>query len=148
MTEWPTLSQSKSMDCFPVLVTPSMAQEKSASAKFERQRPIRKSNIERLAAEMRSETFIPGTQINFCVLPDGTEFLVNGQPTLNAIVVSGKPQHLVATYVRVDDEDQAGRIYAILDTQAARTWGDALRAVGRPNADRSVIAALTIIEAK
>lgn len=133
------------------LVTPEMARRWRETAHFERQRKIDTCNIDRLAREMSSGRFTPGTQIYFCVLPNGSRVLVNGNHTLEAISACGKPQCLTVTHKAVTDLDEAGRIYAVFDIQKVRSWNDSLRAVGGfeelPNASR-FLAAITAIENK
>jgi hypothetical protein len=112
------------------LVGPQEAREWRDEKHFERQRNISKSNIERLAAEMRAVRLIPGMQIYICVLPDGTEVIINGNHTLEAIALCGIPQVLTVTRKHVADLDEAGRYYAVFDTQKTRSWLDSWKAMG------------------
>ena len=113
-----------------VLVTPAHARHLRDTCHFERQRNLSKRNIDRLSSEMTAGRFISGTQIFLCVLPDRSMVLVNGNHTLESVIDSGLPQWLTLTYLIVTDLDHAARIYARFDIHKARTWADALRAIG------------------
>lgn len=113
------------------LVTPEQARKWRETSHFERQRTISNANVERLAHEMTKGRFIVGTQVYMAVLPDGTDRIINGNHTLEAVVASGIPQPLTITRKNVRDLDEAGRIYAVFDLQKTRTLADSLRAVGR-----------------
>jgi hypothetical protein len=121
-------------------ITPEEARRLRDTAHFPRQRNISNSNVERLAHEMRTGRFTPGTQVYIGVLPDGKEWVLNGNHTLEAVHASGIPQLLTITRKSVADEDDAGRVYAVFDIQKVRSWGDSLRATGAaedlPNADK------------
>jgi hypothetical protein len=133
------------------VVTPDMARALRETAHFDRQRKISKPNVMRLASEMVAGRFTDGTQIYICVLPDGTQKIVNGNHTLQAVVECGVPQLLTITRKAVANEDEAGRVYAVFDIQKTRSWGDSLRAVGKdgdiPNA-KFILAALGTIDAR
>jgi hypothetical protein len=117
-----------------VAVTPEMARHLRDTCHFERQRPISATNIKRLAREMTKGRFIPGTPIFFCVLPDGGMAIVNGNHTLEAVVTSGMTQVLTFVLLRVASLKEAGDVYASFDMHKARTWLDALKAVGLEDA--------------
>lgn len=131
------------------IVTPATARHLRDTAHFDRQRNINERNVARLAAEMAAGRFTPGTQIYICVLPDGSELIVNGNHTLEAVDRAGVPQILTITRKAVPNADAAGRIYAVFDIQKLRTWRDSLRAAGTgndiPNAGQ-VLSAIGIIE--
>lgn len=112
------------------LVTPQQAREMRDTMHFPRQRNISDKNVDRLAVEMHFERFTDGTQIYICILPDGKRYIVNGNHTLEAIYKSGVAQWLTLTYKKVANQDAAGQIYAVFDTQRVRTWNDSLRAMG------------------
>lgn len=132
-------------------VTPQYARYLRDSAHFERQRNISETNVERLAREMAAGRFTPGTQVYLAVLPDGTERVLNGNHTLEAVAESGVPQVLTITRKKVRDLDEAGAIYAVFDIQKIRSWRDSLRAVGAgddiPLASQ-VLSAIGVIEQK
>lgn len=115
---------------------------------FPLQRQISDLNVRRLGFEMEKGRFVQGTPVFFCVLPEGTQYVVNGNHTLEAVAYSGKPQALTFIFLMVADFAEAAAVYASFDVHKARTWNDALRATGRdvemPNAGR-VAAAVKII---
>jgi hypothetical protein len=98
---------------------------------FPNQRTLRDLNTQRLGLEMEKGRFVQGTAVTFCVLPDGTQYIVNGNHTLEAIAYSGKPQWLTFIFLQVDSFEEAAEIYSCFDVHKARTWIDALKATGR-----------------
>lgn len=129
--------QQKFVESTVVMVTPDYARHLRDTAHFERQRKISQINVRRLATEIIQGRFIPGLQIYICVLPDGSEHIVNGNHTLEAVYATldtiaetGIPQLLTLTRAHVADLDEAGRIYAVFDLQKTRSWGDSVKAVG------------------
>lgn len=111
-------------------ISPAMAKAMREAMHFERQRPIDLRNVQRLAEEMKRGWFLAGTPIFICVLPDGREYLVNGNHTLEAIIASGVTVPLVLIRRQVRDMEEAARCYAVHDLQKSRTWGDVLLATG------------------
>lgn len=141
--------QQKFVESTVVMVTPDYARHLRDTAHFERQRKISPANVQRLAAEMKAGRFIPGLQVYICVLPDGSERIVNGNHTLEAVAASGATQDLTITRAPVADLDEAGRIYAVFDLQKIRSWSDSLKAIGTadsvPDANR-VMSAVGVID--
>lgn len=113
-----------------VWCSPAMARELRDSCHFERQRSIDPRNVERLGIEMARGRFIEGTQIYFCVLPDGTMVIVNGNHTLEAVAGGTRQVLLSFCYRPIRNLDEAGAIYARFDIQKVRDWRAALRAHG------------------
>ena len=111
-------------------VSPAMAQHMRATMHFERQRPISARNVERLAEEMRRGWFLAGTPIFICTLPDGREYIVNGNHTLEAVAASGVTIPLVMIRKRVRTMDDAARVYATFDIQQVRNWQATIMAAG------------------
>ncbi len=131
------------------LVTPARARSLRDNAHFERQRKISEANVIRLAREQEAGRFIPGTQVFICTLPDGSERIVNGNHTLEAVAKCGMPQWLTLTYMPAADIDHVGRIYAVFDIHKVRSWRDSLRATGMDHSIEmapSVLAAIGVIE--
>ena len=143
--------QQKFVESTVVMVTPDYARHLRDTAHFERQRKISPANVQRLAREMQAGRFIPGLQIYICVLPDGSERIVNGNHTLEAVAASGVTLDLTVTRAPVSDIDEAGRIYAVFDLQKTRSWNDSLKATGAgdgaPNAS-FVLSAIGVIRQK
>lgn len=130
-----------------VSMTPERAAKLRADAHFPRQRPIKSGNVDRLVEEMKARRFIPGIQIYICVLPDGTEYVVNGNHTLEAIIKGCFAQVVTVTRHPVEDIEEAAAIYSVFDLQSRRSAGDSIRAYGFtaiPNS-KAVYAAMPII---
>lgn len=98
---------------------------------FPNQRNIRDLNVLRLGLEMEKFRFIQGTVIFMVVLPDGQQYIVNGNHTLEAIAYSGKEQLLTFVFLEIDTFEEAKQVYMSFDVHKARTWADALRASGK-----------------
>ena len=105
-------------------VTPETAASWLRLHNYEHQRPIRSSNVEFLAEEMRRGEFRQGVQIHFARW-EGRLHLVNGQHTLSAIVKSGIRQAMSVCYT---DEDPA-QVYGRHDIQKKRTTADMFSAL-------------------
>jgi hypothetical protein len=114
----------------PVMVDPKLARHLRDTCHFERQRNVDPKNVNRLMYEILNRTFIGGTPIFTCVLPDGSMRLVNGNHTLEAIAKANVSVPLTFIYKHVKDLDEVGHIYSVLDLQKTRTWNDAIRATG------------------
>lgn len=112
------------------LVTPDRARHLRDTAHFERQRTINQKNVQRLATEILAGRLTDGTQIYLCELPNGELRIANGNHTLEAVHLSGKPQLLTMTTKKVRDLDEVGSIYAVFDIQKVRTWRDSAKAMG------------------
>jgi len=131
-----------------VIVTPAMARTLRDTCHFERQRDIKPANIERLLSEGRRGTFVPGTPVFVCVLPDKSMHIVNGNHTLEMVAALGHPVPLTFIYVQAEDLNAAGTIYATFDIHKMRTWLDGMRAVGLTDdsgVGRSALPALGLI---
>jgi len=130
-----------------VLLGPEEARYIRDNHHFDRQRKISRSNVERLSHEIRAGRLIPGMQIYLCVMPDGSMVLVNGNHTCEAIADAGIPQPITMTKMNVADLDEAGRIYAVFDTQKARSWIDSLKATGAADDIMSSAVAMRVLSA-
>lgn len=113
-----------------VLVSPTIAKLLRSKCHFERQRTISRNNVVRLSFEMKRGTFIEGTPIYFCVLPDRSMIIMNGNHTLEAVADSGVSIPLVFIYKHVDSLEEAMRIYTSFDLHKMRTWSDAIKGAG------------------
>lgn len=116
--------------CQVVMVTGADAAHLRKTCHYDRQRAISERNLRRLGAELVAKRFIDGTPVFFCRLPDGRLFIVNGNHTLESIAATGVSQRLVFIILDVQSEEDVARIYGTMDVHKARTWADALRAVG------------------
>lgn len=111
-------------------ITKDAARHYRATCQYEGQRPISELNIKRLTVEMEGGTFVQGTPITFCALPDGKLLLVNGNHTFETIARSGIPQTLSIIVLKVRDMAEVARIYAAFDIHKVRSWANALHAHG------------------
>lgn len=131
------------------LVTPERARHLRDTAHFERQRTINQKNVQRLAAEILAGRLTDGTQIYLCELPNGELRIANGNHTLEAVHLAGKPQLLTMTTKKVKDLDEIGGIYAVFDIQKPRTWMDSAKAMGvdqdMPNTQK-ILSAVRLIQ--
>lgn len=127
-----------------VFVDPPYARHLRDTCHFDRQRAIAELNVQRLAVEMRNDRFIPGTTVYFAVLPDETMLILNGNHTLEAVCASGRSQALVFIFKRVADVAEAARLYGSFDIHKARTWTDALKAIG---ADKKILLSQAVMPA-
>jgi hypothetical protein len=131
------------------LVTPERARHLRDTAHFERQRTINQKNVQRLATEILAGRLTDGTQIYLCELPNGELRIANGNHTLEAVYLAGKPQLLTMTTKKVRDLNEIGSIYAVFDTQKGRTWLDSAKAMGIdqevPNSQK-ILSAVRIIQ--
>jgi hypothetical protein len=139
------------LSCTVVAVTQEDAKRIRATCHYDRQRLITDRNIRRLGFELTAGRFVDGTPIFFCRLPDGKLYIVNGNHTLEAIATTGVTQRLVFIILEVPDLEEVARIYGTMDVHKARTWADALRAVGLADEvvnARRVMPALGVILAR
>lgn len=94
------------------------------------QRKTSAGNVDRLSLAMQRGTFVQGTSIHFCALPDGKMYLVNGNHCMEAVASCGIPQVFNVVVIPVADMAAVADIYMNFDTHKQRTWQDALRAQG------------------
>lgn len=111
-------------------ISPAMARTMRDTMHFDRQRPINERNVARLAEEMRRGWFLAGTPIFICVLPDGRQFILNGNHTLEGVAASGVTLPLTIIRKKVRDMEEAASVYATFDLQKNRSWRDTLQATG------------------
>lgn len=111
-------------------ITKDVAKRYRATCQYEGQRPISELNIKRLWGEMERGTFVQGTPITFCALPDGKLLLVNGNHTLETIARSGIAQTLSIIVLDVRNMAEVADIYAAFDIHKVRSWANAVHAQG------------------
>lgn len=102
--------------------------------KYKHQRNVDQQHVRNLARAMSDGTF-GISHITFAAI-NGDYHLINGQHTLHAIVLSGKPQTLPVNYVQVENEEQEAELYYRTDRGRQRSLSDSLRVtnlVGRLN---------------
>lgn len=93
------------------------------------QRRVRLHHVVFLAEQMRREEFLQHTTIDF-VRYDGSDYLVDGQHRLLAVVRSGLPQSFVVITREAKTEEQIGLIYGLTDLNLRRTISDFTSAIG------------------
>ncbi|MEI8397319.1 MAG: hypothetical protein WCF85_21570, partial [Rhodospirillaceae bacterium] len=113
-----------------IMLTPEVAEMLRTTCLFERQRPLSEHNIDRLAHEMRNGTFVKGTPIFVAVFPNNMMRMLNGNHTCEAVRKTGIAIPVIVIYLKVNDLEAASAIYAVLDIQKTRTWGEALKSQG------------------
>lgn len=144
-----TLEDLNSITITTGAISPAMARHLRDTKHFERQRAINDRNVERLAAEMSRGWFQSGTPIFICQTPDGREFIVNGNHTLEAIHASGVTVPLTMIRRKVRNLEEVAKCYATFDLQRLRTWADTIQATGLSDQlpmARHVVAALSLIQ--
>lgn len=114
-------------------ITPAVAKRMLDTMQYDRQRRLRLDHVHFLADEMKAKRFTDNT-LKVCVLPGGTEFLVNGYHTLHAIIESGTNQQLPVEFFNVKARADIDRIYARTDRQLKRTRTDTIRVYGLEDA--------------
>lgn len=112
------------------LITPEEARDLRAACHFDRQRSLRYGQVQRLVEEMSRGWFLAGTPIWFCVLPNRSMLLVNGNHTLEAVAESGIPVVLTCIYQKVASINEAGAAYACFDIQRVRSFLNSAQATG------------------
>jgi hypothetical protein len=100
------------------------------ACRYPGQRKISAGNVARLSLAMQRGTFVQGTSIHFCALPDGKTYLINGNHCMEAVVSCGIPQVFNVVVIPVADMAAVADIYMNFDTHKQRTWQDAVRAQG------------------
>lgn len=110
-------------------ITPVVAKRMLDTMQYEGQRNLRLEHVHYLAKEMKEKRFI-GNTIKICVLPGGTEFIVNGYHTLHAINESGLPQTMPVEFTSVKARSDIDKIYARTDRALKRTRADTVRVYG------------------
>lgn len=116
------------------VVTPGIATQLLERFNYVGQRRIEKQHVSRLAVQMRSGVWTPGSQIAFGSLPNGTVCLVNGQHRLQAVIASGVPVEFQLLVVPVENEAGLHALYYRFDT------------VQRERSGRMVLASIGIAE--
>ena len=112
-----------------VTLTPAQADYHLKSHLFEKQRPLRQTQVDFLANEMRRGSFNPATEITF-VDYENKLHLINGQHSLHAIVQAGIPQLVVIKTLTVPTYQDLAGLYSHYDIGDTRRIADMFRAFG------------------
>ncbi len=114
------------------IVTRALADRWLTVGEYRHQRSLGDPHVNQLIAEMRANRFLDGIPIQFCQLPDGHYYLVNGKHTLEAIKAVGISIPLTIITYHVGTMEEVGEIYSRLDIGRPRTAYDRLIALGVP----------------
>lgn len=110
-------------------VTPDLAQRILENQNYAGQRRVRPDHVKSLAATMRRNAFLPGSQIAFARL-GGAYHLVNGQHRLRAVLESGVSIEVQLLVVDVERPEDIARVYFSFDRNSTvRSDQDVLSAV-------------------
>ena len=123
--------------------TQAWAADKLEKWHYELQRPLVRSNVDRLSEEILGDRFVAGTPIFVCSTPDGARFLVNGQHTLTAISETGRSIDLTMITLNVPDMAAVGRTYACFDIHRIRSYASSWKAYKGSDASYLETKALT-----
>lgn len=104
-------------------VDPERAQYWLENNNYERQRGYKPYHAQYLASQMRQGFHREETEITFGVL-NNRHYLVNGQHTLHAIVIYGKPVKLRVEDRAVASREELAKLYASYDRNLPRSHGD------------------------
>lgn len=123
------LNCEEKYSAFNVLVTPSIANEILDKHNYPKQRPLNKSWTAVLAMAMKNGSFREYTSINFAI-KNGEPILINGQHTLNAVLLSGKQIWLSFNFCGVHDDTEVEVMYSTFDIGRKRSARDTMGAIG------------------
>lgn len=107
-------------------ITPEVAKS-YLERNYKSQRPVRPHHVQFLAAEMTKGSFTTNS-IVFAENGNGEGVMVNGQHTLEAILLSETSQVLPVMNYYVDGSDELASLYATIDVGLKRNDSDTLRA--------------------
>lgn len=110
-------------------IGPALAKIILTDMNYARQRRTTPGHIGKLAYEMSAGLFLPGSQIYFVRLPDGSLHMINGQHRLHGVIQSGveiefqifilqvgSPQEMHAAYRKIDGVQQTRSAYQVLNS--------------------------------
>lgn len=110
-------------------ITPVVAKRMLETMNYEGQRNLRPERVHFLAEEMKAKRFTDNT-IKVCVMPGGTEYMVNGYHTMHAIIECGIPQTMPVEFFQTKALADVDKIYARTDRALKRTRADTVRVYG------------------
>lgn len=133
-------------------VTREMARSAVTHDLYEGQRNVREWHARLLAELMRAGKYRRGSKVEFCE-HEGRLYCVDGQHSLNAIVISGIPQDMLLVVRRVSSYDEIGKVYGTFGRELPRSPADVFNGLGlvkqlafRPEQLNSLNAALKLVE--
>lgn len=110
------------------LFSPELAKE-LLEKNYIKNRPIRPSQVNYLASEMKAGRFSPAGNICVAML-NGSMALINGQHTLTAIVKSGIPQTLTFQRHFMNTEEEVQELYSRYDINIKKTLQNTIVMMG------------------
>lgn len=113
-------------------VTPEIATYWLKNYQYDRQRPLRDFQVDRLVESMRMGSF-KLSEVKFVGTPSGKFYLINGQHRLHAILKYNKPVLLQITTIMVDHYNDVAQYYVTEDRGLARTLPDTYTALDLPD---------------
>jgi hypothetical protein len=99
-----------------LMVSPDMARMILEKFNYSRQRKTYQLHCEVLAHEMKSGVWVPGSQIVFGVMPDGSLHLLNGKHRMNAVIMADIEIEFQILLVPVETEEDLHEVYWRSDT--------------------------------
>jgi len=118
---------SKRVSSAMIFVTPETARDWFEDYAYEDQRPVRPQWVRYLAHEMAAGAFKHGTPLWFARLKS-EYLLIDGHQRLLAVALSEVPILFSVILSRVEDRDEVGDLYAVIDHNRTRTHTDDHRA--------------------
>lgn len=98
------------------VVTPDMAQTILQTCGFDGQRTVFDHQVNLLLATAESGEWLDDDQLSFCVLPDGSKYMVNGYHRMHMVIAYGKPLRFYFRMIPAKDMAHVRRIYVQFDT--------------------------------
>lgn len=112
------------------VLTPAFAAHLRTNCLYPRQRQMAVNNVARLAYVIRNGQWTPGSPIRLATLPDGREWLIDGNHSCEAVMRTGIAVPVTLILTECTTESDAHRYYASIDTNKPRTAVDHRRAMG------------------
>lgn len=109
-------------------ITPEEATQFLAYNNFQSQRNLRQWHVNYLARAMEEDRFRTG-EIAFAIMPDGSQFLMNGQHVLNGSVNSGRPIDVLIERFECRSVEDLEILYCQFDCNPVRSIRDMVRVV-------------------
>ena len=110
-----------------VVVTPEKANEWLTLCRFNGQRPPRPKIVTFYSEEMKRGDFHFGTTVEFGTV-NGSDFLLDGQHRLSAVVESGVAQTFLVKRMQYHSDNELADAYSRIDQGLRRTTSDQFRA--------------------
>lgn len=120
----PSLNEGRSV------IGPALAADLIETSNYSKQRRVNRQHVESLAASMRRQAWVSGSQLAFGRLY-GHLHLVNGQHRLHAVIESGCDIEFQVVILDCADDKELAQLYYTFDRHGrARSDADVLSAVG------------------